>query len=119
MATMKAARFHEYGGHEVLKYEDAPKPEPGPGELLIRVHATSVNPVDWKVREGHLKGMMNYTLPLTPGWDVSGVVEAAGAGTHMKPGDEVYSKPDLSRNGTYADYVVAKESEVAAKPKSI
>jgi NADPH:quinone reductase-like Zn-dependent oxidoreductase len=119
MATMKAARFHEYGGPDVLKYEDAPKPEPGPGELLVRVHATSVNPVDWKVREGHLKGMMNYTLPLTPGWDVSGVVEAAGAGTHMKPGDEVYSKPDLSRNGTYAEYVVVKESEVAPKPKSV
>ena len=119
MATMKAARFHEYGGPDVLKYEDAPKPEPGPGELLIRVHATSVNPVDWKVREGHLKGMMNYTLPLTPGWDVSGVVEAAGTGTHMKPGDEVYSKPDLSRNGTYAEYVVVKESEVAPKPKSV
>jgi len=119
MATMKAVRFHEYGGPEVLKYEDAPKPEPAPGELLIRVHATSVNPVDWKVREGHMKGMMNYTLPLIPGWDVSGVVEAAGPGTATKPGAEVYSKPDLSRNGTYAEYVVAKESEVAAKPKSI
>jgi NADPH:quinone reductase-like Zn-dependent oxidoreductase len=119
MATMKAVRFHEYGGPDVLKYEDAPKPEPAPDELLIRVHATSVNPVDWKVREGHLKGMMNYTLPLIPGWDLSGVVEAAGANTHMKPGDEVYSKPDLSRNGTYAEYAIARESEVAAKPKSI
>lgn len=119
MATMKAIRFHEYGGPEVLKYEDAPKPEPAAGELVIRVHATSINPVDWKVRAGHMKGMINYTLPLIPGWDVSGVVESAGAGTHMKPGDEVYSKPDLSRNGTYAEFVAVKESEVAAKPKSI
>src|SRR5579862_2470806 len=119
MATMKAVRFHEYGGPEVLKYEDAPKPEPAPGELLIRVHATSVNPVDWKVRAGHMKGMINYTLPLIPGWDVSGVVEAVGAGTHMKPGDLVYSKPDLSRKDTYAEFVAVKESDVAPKPKSI
>jgi NADPH:quinone reductase-like Zn-dependent oxidoreductase len=119
MATMKAVRIHEYGGPEVLKYEDAPKPQPGPGEVLIRVHATSVNPVDWKVRAGYVKGMLNHKLPLIPGWDVSGVVEAGGPGTQMKPGDEVYSRPDLGRDGTYAEYVVVKESEVGAKPKSI
>ncbi len=119
MPTMKAVRIHEYGGPEVLKYEDAPKPPAGPGELLIRVHATSVNPVDWKIRAGYLKGMLNYTLPLILGWDVSGVVEATGPGASMKPGDEVYSRPDMSRDGTYAEYVVVKESEVAAKPKSI
>jgi NADPH:quinone reductase-like Zn-dependent oxidoreductase len=119
MATMKAVRFHEYGGPEVLKYEDAPKPEAGPGELLIRVHATSVNPVDWKIRAGYLKQMLKYQLPLIPGWDVSGVVESAGPGAHFKPGDPVYSRPDMSRNGTYAEYVVVKESEVSPKPKSI
>lgn len=120
MATMKAVRVHEYGGPEVLKYEDAPKPQPGPGEVLIRVHATSVNPVDWKVRQGYLQQMMKYKMPMIPGWDVSGVVETVGAGaTRLKPGDEVYSRPDLSRDGTYADYVVVRESEVALKPKSI
>jgi len=120
MATMKAVRIHEYGGPEVLKYEDAPKLQPGPGEVLIRVYATSVNPVDWKVRQGYLREMMKYKMPFIPGWDVSGVVETAGTGaTRLKPGDEVYSRPDLSRDGTYAEYVVVRESEVALKPKSI
>jgi NADPH:quinone reductase-like Zn-dependent oxidoreductase len=120
MATMKAVRIHEYGGPEVLKYEDAPKPQAGPGEVLIRVHAASVNPVDWKVRQGYLQQMMKYKMPMIPGWDVSGVVEAVGAGvTRLKPGDEVYGRPDLSRDGTYAEFVAVKESEVALKPKSI
>lgn len=120
MATMKAVRVHEYGGPEVLKYEDAPRPQAGPGEVLIRVHATSVNPVDWKVRAGYLQQMLKYKLPMIPGWDVSGVVDSVGAGaTRLKPGDEVYSRPDLSRDGTYAEYVTVKESEVALKPKSI
>ncbi len=120
MATMKAVRIHQYGGPEVLKYEDAPRPQPGPGEVLIRVHATSVNPVDWKVREGHLREMMKYTLPLIPGWDVSGVVESIGAGVmRLKTGDEVYGRPDISRNGAYAEYIAVRESEVALKPKSL
>jgi NADPH:quinone reductase-like Zn-dependent oxidoreductase len=120
MATMKAVRIHEYGGPEVLKYEDAPKPQAGPAEVLIRVHAAGVNPVDWKVRQGYMQQMMKYEMPMIPGWDVSGVVEAVGAAAaRLKPGDEVYSRPDLRRDGTYAEHVVVKESEVALKPKSI
>jgi NADPH:quinone reductase-like Zn-dependent oxidoreductase len=117
---MKAVRFHEYGGPEVLKYEDAPRPEPAAGEVLVKVHAAAVNPVDWKVRAGHLKGFLNYQLPLIPGWDFSGVVEAAGPGvTTWKHGDEVYSRPDISRNGAYAEYIAVKATEVARKPKSL
>ena len=120
MAMMKAVRIHEYGGPEVLRYEDAPRPEPGSGEVLIRVHASSVNPVDWKIRQGFAKERLKYKMPFIPGWDVSGVIEAAGPGaTRLKPGDQVYSRPDLSRDGSYAEYVVVKESEVALKPKSI
>jgi NADPH:quinone reductase-like Zn-dependent oxidoreductase len=120
METMKAVRIHKFGGPEVLKYEDVPRPAPGSGEVLIRVHAAGVNPVDWKIREGHLKQMMNISLPLIPGWDVSGVVESTGAGvTRLKKGDEVYSRPDLARNGSYAQYIVVRESEVALKPKSL
>lgn len=120
MDTMKAIRIHEYGGPEVLKYEDAPRPKPAAGEVLIRVHATSVNPVDVAIRQGHFKERMKYTMPFVPGWDVSGVVEAVGPGaTRLKVGDEVYSRPDLGRDGAYAEYIAVRESEVALKPKSI
>lgn len=120
MATMKAVRVHEYGGPEVLKYEDAPKPTPAADEVLIRVHAAGLNPVDWKVRAGLAKGRLNYKMPFIPGWDVSGVVEAVGSGAkRLKVGDEVYSRPDISRDGSYAEYIVVRESEVALKPKSI
>src|ERR1700690_3906414 len=120
MATMKAVRVHEYGGPEVLKYEDAPRPTAGAGEVLIRVHATSVNPVDWKVRAGYLQQMMKYKMPMIPGWDVSGVIEVVGPGvTRLKVGDEVYSHTPISRDGTYAEYVTVGESAVALKPKSI
>ncbi|MGD1001308.1 MAG: NADP-dependent oxidoreductase [Candidatus Brocadiia bacterium] len=120
MATMKAVRVYAYGGPEVLKYEDAPRPKPGPGELLIRVHAAGVNPVDWKVREGYLKDVFKYSMPYTPGWDVSGVVEAAGAGAvRFKKGDEVFSFPDHPRYGAYAEYMAVKETELAPKPKTL
>ena len=80
MATMKAVRIHTYGGPEVLRYEDAPRPVPAAGEVLIKIHAAAVNPVDWKVRAGHLKDMLKYQLPLIPGWDAAGVIEDVGAG---------------------------------------
>jgi NADPH:quinone reductase-like Zn-dependent oxidoreductase len=120
METMKAVRIHTYGGPEVLKYEEAPRPKPGAGELLIRVHAAGVNPVDWKIREGYFKQRLNYSLPLILGWDLSGVVEATVPGiVRLKAGDEVYSRPDIARDGAYAEYIVVRESEVALKPRSI
>jgi NADPH:quinone reductase-like Zn-dependent oxidoreductase len=120
MENMKAVRIHQYGGPEVLIFEDAPRPVPGPGELLIRVHAAGVNPVDWKIRAGYLKEIRPYTFPLILGWDLSGVVEAAGPGAgKFEKGDEVYSRPDSSRNGAYAEYITVKEAEVAFKPRSI
>ena len=118
--TMKAIRIHNYGGPEVLQYEDAPRPQPQAGEVLIRVHAAGVNPIDWKVREGHMKDFWPHKFPLIPGWDLSGVVEEFGPGvSRFKIGDEVYSVPDVSRDGAYAEYVVVRESELALKPKSL
>ena len=116
---MKAVRIHSYGGPEVLKYEDAPEPTPGKGEVLVKVYAAGVNPVDWKVREGYLKQAINYPLPLILGWDVAGIVESIGTGvTKFKKGDEIFGKPDLTRNGAYAEYIVVNESDLALKPKS-
>ncbi len=117
---MKAVRIHAYGGPEVLAYEDVPLPTLAEDDVLIQVHAAAVNPVDWKIREGYLQGFLNEKLPLTLGWDVSGVVEAVGANvTAFQPGDEVYSRPDIERDGAYAEYIAVKASEVAFKPKTI
>jgi NADPH:quinone reductase-like Zn-dependent oxidoreductase len=118
--TMKAVRIHGYGGPEMLKYEDAPRPRPRAGEVLVRVHASGVNPVDWKIRQGYAKDRLHHTLPLVLGWDFSGIVEETGPDvTRLKKGDPVYSRPDIARNGAYAQYIVARESEVALKPGTI
>src|SRR6266403_4715927 len=118
--TMKAIRIHNYGGPEVLHYEGAPRPQPQAGEVLVRVHAAGVNPIDWKVREGHMKDFWPHKFPLILGWDVSGTVEEIGSGvSRFKIGDEVYSVPDPTRNGGYADYIVVRESELALKPNSL
>ena len=118
--TMKAIRIHNYGAPEVLKYEDAPRPEPQAGEVLVRVHAAGVNPIDWKVREGHMKDFWPHKFPLILGWDLSGVVEKVGVGvSRFKIGDEVYSIPDPTRDGAYAEYIVVRESELSLKPKSL
>jgi len=120
MASMKAVRYYEYGGPEVLRYEDAPRPTPGPGELLIRVRATSVNPIDWKLRAGYLKDYMPLTFPVIPGRDLSGVIEERGRGVDLfRRGDEVYAMTDGARGGTYAEYAIAKETDAALKPTAI
>jgi NADPH:quinone reductase-like Zn-dependent oxidoreductase len=120
MKTMKAVCIYSYGGPEVLVYEDAPRPHPGEGEVLVRVHAAGINPVDWKIREGHFKEMLHHAFPLVLGWDLSGVVESVGSGlTRLKVGDEVFSRPDLARDGAYAEFIVVREAELALKPKSI
>ena len=120
---MKAMRIHRYGGPEVLQYEDAPRPQPQAGEVLVRVHAATVNPVDRRVREGHMKHFWPHKFPLILGWDLSGVVEELGPGPaaagRFKIGNEVYSVPHPARNGAYADYIVVRESEIALKPKSL
>jgi NADPH:quinone reductase-like Zn-dependent oxidoreductase len=118
--TMKAVRIHGFGGPEMLRWEDAPCPRPAAGEIVVRVHAAGVNPVDWKVREGYLKEFMPRTFPMIPGWDFSGVVAATGSGVkRLREGDEVYARPDLARDGAYAEYIAVKETEVAMRPRSI
>jgi NADPH:quinone reductase-like Zn-dependent oxidoreductase len=112
---MKAVRIHEFGGPDVLKYEDVPEPQPGPGEIRIRVIAAGVNPMDWKVRQGAIK----LLLPLIMGIDVAGVVDASGPGVDaFKPGDHIFAKVSLGQGG-YAEYTATDASQAAHKPKSI
>jgi NADPH:quinone reductase-like Zn-dependent oxidoreductase len=120
MKTMKAVCIYSHGGPEVLRYEEMPLPRPQTGEVLVRVHAAGINPVDWKIREGLLHDLLQHAFPLVLGWDVSGVVESLGPDTsRLRVGDEVYSKPDITRDGAYAEFIVIKESEVALKPASL
>jgi NADPH:quinone reductase-like Zn-dependent oxidoreductase len=117
--TMKAVRIHQYGGPEVLKYEDTPKPEAEAGQLLVRVQAAGVNPIDAKVRD-HSFAMIPFTLPLILGWDVCGVVESLGAGAGgFQVGDEIYALQDMGRAGAYAEYVVLDANIAAPKPTSL
>lgn len=118
MVTMKAVRIHEYGGPEVLTYEDVPRPEPKDGEILVRIHAASVNPVDWIMRNGDLKDMIPH-LPIVLGWDFAGVVEQVGSGvSDLAPGDAVYANLGPSAGG-YAEYATLPASAAAHKPASL
>jgi NADPH:quinone reductase-like Zn-dependent oxidoreductase len=117
-ATMKAVVVNEYGGPEVLKYEDAPRPEPKENEALVRVIAAGVNPVDALIRSGKYAKFFGTTLPLVPGYDIAGIVEKTGAKvTKLKPGDSIYAY--VLWGGGYAEYAVATEGEATAKPKSL
>ncbi|MFO0760124.1 MAG: NADP-dependent oxidoreductase [Byssovorax sp.] len=117
---MLAARIHEYGSPDVLRVEEVDKPSPGPRDVLIEVHASSVNPVDYKVRMGAQRNIMRYKLPWILGLDVSGVVTAVGRDvTRFEVGDEVWSSPIHRRPGCYAEYVCIDEREVAKKPKNL
>jgi NADPH:quinone reductase-like Zn-dependent oxidoreductase len=118
--TMKAIVVHEYGGPEVLKYEDVPRPEPKEDQVLVRVIAAGVNPVDDASRSPKYAKFFGITLPFIPGYDIAGVVERTGAKiTRFKTGDSVYAYLSLKDGGGYAEYAVATEVEAAPKPKSI
>src|SRR6184192_2019727 len=115
---MKAAVAHEYGGPEVLKSEDVPRPGPKEDEALVRVIASGVNPADPLTLSGKYAREFGTHLPLIPGYDIAGVVEKTGAKvTNLKAGDAVYGYPTFG--GGWAEYVTVKEWEVAAKPKSL
>ncbi len=110
---MKAIRVHEFGGPEVLRLEDVPRPEPEAGQVLVRVRATGVNPFDTYMRNGTYA--IKPPLPYTPGSDASGTVEAIGDGvTRLKRGDRVYTANTVT--GAYAEYAVARESQVQPLP---
>ena len=113
---MRAIRIHQYGGTETLQLEQIDIPVINADDILIKVKSTAINPVDWKIREGYLKEFIPYKLPVTLGWDVAGVVTEVGASVKdFKVGDEVFSRPDISRDGSYADYIAVKANEALLK----
>ena len=120
---MRAAVYDEYGDADVIAVREHDDPPVGPDTVLVRVKATSVNPVDWKIRLGYLQGAYPHHLPIIPGWDVSGVVEAVGPSvvTGLKPGDEVwgYVRRDDVQWGTSAELVPAPERTVSRKPAGL
>lgn len=115
---MKAVIIHEYGGPEVLKFEDIPRPEPKENEVLVRVIAAGVNPADPLIVSGKYAKEFGTHLPLVPGYDIAGVVEKTGAKvTRLKVGEAVYAY--VLWGGGWAEYAVATEGEATATPKSL
>ncbi|NOT61231.1 MAG: NADP-dependent oxidoreductase [Acidobacteria bacterium] len=117
---MKAVRIHAFGGPEVLQIDEVETPVPQAGEVLVKVVAASVNPVDWKVRAGYLQAVFQQSFPIALGEDFAGTVAAVGADvTDVKVGDEVYGSIPVVRGGSYAEYLIAQAGDYALKPKSL
>jgi NADPH:quinone reductase-like Zn-dependent oxidoreductase len=117
---MKAIVVREYGGPEVLKYEDVPRREPKDDQILVRVIAAGVNPVDAMIRSGMFAKYEKDVFPMTPGADIAGVVEKVGSKiTKFKAGDPVFAYVSLKGGGGYAEYALATERDMATKPKSL
>ncbi|PJI85524.1 NADP-dependent oxidoreductase [Luteimicrobium subarcticum] len=119
---MRAITYDRYGGADVLQLSDLPVPKVGPDSVLVRVRAASVNPVDWKVRQGYLDQVLDVDFPAVPGWDVAGVVERVGLDTpELSVGDEVYGyvRKDWLQGGTFAEFVAAPVRTLARKPASL
>ncbi len=119
---MKAAQINNYGGSEVVKINDnAPAPIVSQGHILVEVHAAGVNPVDWKIREGYMRQMVQLKFPATLGLDFSGVAAGVGEGVSgFKKGDEVYGEASITKGGTgsFAEFASADVNIVAHKPKN-
>jgi NADPH2:quinone reductase len=119
---MKAVTYSEFGGAEVLHVVDRPEPHVGPDTVLVKVVAAGLNPVDYKIREGYLEGLLDTTLPAVPGWDVAGVVVKPGLDTpELAVGDEVlaYVRKDTVSDGTLAEYVAVPVRTAAKKPAGL
>ncbi|MFY4776914.1 NADP-dependent oxidoreductase [Metabacillus sp. RGM 3146] len=117
---MKAIVIEKYGGKDQLKEMELEQPVPGESQVLVKLHATSVNPIDWKLREGYLKEMMPFEFPIVLGWDAAGIVEQIGENVKgFKKGDEVFARPETTNRGTYAEYTLVDDHLLAFKPKAI
>jgi NADPH:quinone reductase-like Zn-dependent oxidoreductase len=116
---MKAAYIDKFGGPEVLQYGDLPDPVAGPGEVVVDVHAATVNAADWKFRGGEYARHSNVKFPQIPGRDFSGVVSAVGEGADLKVGDAVFGVIAAGKEGTYCEKIVIAANLVAKKPDGL
>lgn len=120
MQTNRAALIHRYGGNDLVRLEEVPPPTAGPGEMVVAVHAASVNPVDFKIREGKTKVLLPYRFPLILGNDLSGEVVSVGPGvTRFRPGDAIFTRLDKDRIGAFTDLALVRESAAAKKPDNL
>ncbi|MBF6633098.1 NADP-dependent oxidoreductase [Planococcus sp. APC 3900] len=117
---MKAIVIDSYGGKEQLKEQQVDKPAITDNQVLVEIHATSINPIDWKLREGYLKEMLPWEFPIILGWDAAGTIAEVGKDVkHFKVGDRVFARPATTRQGTYAEYVPVDEDLLAHMPESM
>ncbi len=117
---MKRIQYHQYGGPEVMRFEDFEPARPGVGEVSVRVRAAAANPYDWKVRNGEMKIMTGSTFPRGLGYDFAGVVEEIGDGvTRLGVGDGVFGAAQIKASGAFAEMVVADEKGIAKKPAGL
>jgi NADPH:quinone reductase-like Zn-dependent oxidoreductase len=117
---MKRIQYHQYGGPEVMRFEDFEPAHPGAGEVLVGVRAAAANPYDWKVRNGEMKIMTGRKFPRGLGYDFAGVIEAVGEGvTRLRVGDDVFGAAQIKASGAFAEMVVADEKGVAKKPAEL
>ncbi|MDN6730869.1 MAG: NADP-dependent oxidoreductase [Atopostipes suicloacalis] len=116
---MKAIVINQFGGSEELVEKELPKPEVKSNQLLIEMHASSINPIDWKIRAGYMAEEMQFQFPLILGWDAAGIVTEVGKDvTRFNVGDEVFARPAMT-NGSYAEYITVDENLAALKPQNI
>lgn len=114
---MRAIVIHDYGDPDELRETELPMPRPGPSEVLVEIHAASINPVDWKIRSGGMRAILPYSFPLVLGLDIAGVVKERGASAgRFEIGDEILAKIDLARGGGYAEFTAIDETRLVLKP---
>lgn len=117
---MKAIVIEQYGGKEQLKEMEIQKPIPGVKQVIVKLYATSINPIDWKLREGYLKEMMPFDFPIILGWDAAGVVDEVGEHViDFNVGDRVFARPETTNSGTYAEYTKVDAHLLAKIPENI
>ncbi|MBT2218638.1 NADP-dependent oxidoreductase [Virgibacillus dakarensis] len=117
---MKAIVIEQYGSADQLKERDVPIPKIKDNQVLVELYATSINPIDWKVREGYLTERLPFEFPIILGWDAAGIIQAVGDNvSSFTTGDRVFARPATTANGTYAEYTAVDENLLAKIPENI